>query len=249
MTLPVRFTVCTYNIWTTTRWPERKEALQSFIRFHMPDILGLQELQADSKQALDEILLTTHQCIEDPFQGWTVEGNLYWNKAFFELVEYGAENIGIFEEFRRLFWVRLRRRDESNRTLFVSTAHYTWPGHPKEQESNTNSRYLQAQATIETLNRMVPPAEPLLFMGDLNDSSRPIQYLRQNGLTDCFSGLGRSPKVTHPALPTATGAPIAIDWLFGRGPLKPMTAEVVDFYTGDMAPSDHKPVLATYTLL
>jgi hypothetical protein len=29
-TFPVRFTVCTYNIWTHTRWPERRPALQRF---------------------------------------------------------------------------------------------------------------------------------------------------------------------------------------------------------------------------
>lgn len=248
MNLAIRFTVCTYNIWTNIRWPERKEALQSFVKFHLPDVLCLQELQADSKRAVDEVLLATHQRVNDPFEGWTQESNIYWNDAFFELMEYGAEQIEIYEEFRRLFWVRLRLRADSDKTLFVSTAHFSYPSHPIEQENNLNSRVLQAQNTVEALNRLVPEGEPLLFMGDLNDTTRPIHILYKAGLIDCFSALGRYPNFTSPAWPTAGGPAQTLDWMFHRGPIKPMTSEVVDFFSGDIAPSDHKSVLATYTL-
>ncbi len=249
MTLPIRFVVCSYNIWTTTRWPERKAALQSFVRYHMPDILCLQELQADSKKALDEVLLPTHQRVEDAFEGWTREGNIYWNTTFFELVEYGAQPIGILEEFRRLFWVRLKVKDGSQRTIFVSTAHYTYQGHPVELETNLNSRVPQAHKTVEFLDTAIHENEPALFMGDLNDHYTPIRILEGSGLINCYSGLGRVPPFTHPATPTAgKGSPVTIDWIFHRGPLRLMSSEVVDFFEGDIAPSDHKPVLATYSL-
>lgn len=31
-----------------------------------------------------------------------------------------------------------------------------------------------------------------------------------------------------------------------RGPVRPLATEEVDFFAGDMAPSDHKPVVTTY---
>jgi endonuclease/exonuclease/phosphatase family metal-dependent hydrolase len=250
MTLPIRFTVCTYNIWTDTRWPERRTALQKFVQLHKPDILCVQELQADSKHALDEVLSATHARVEDPFEGWTREGNIYWNRAFFELVEYGAEQIGIIEEYRRMFWARLRLNDGSGRTLLVSTAHYTYPNHPQVVPTEKNVRIPQARATIAELARLreADPDEPQLFMGDLNDREVPIYMLIESGLQDCFSSLGRVSPFTFPAFPTSRGVPTTIDWLMHRGPITVMTAEVPDFFDGDLSPSDHKPIIATFAL-
>lgn len=245
-TFPVRFTVCTYNIWTSTRWPERRQALQRFAQHTLPDILCLQELIADSRAALDEVLFATHQRVDDPFEGWTREGNLYWNTNLFEIVEHGAEQIGIWEEFRRMFWARLRVKDGSNRTILVATAHFTWSGNPIELETTNNVRVPQSRAAVEALNRLQQPDEPQLFMGDLNDAGRPIAILREGGFTDCFNGMGRYSVATYPATPTANGPQQTIDWLMHRGALRPMSAGVIDFYDGDLAPSDHKPVLATY---
>lgn len=250
MSLPVRFTVCSYNIWGTTRWLERKTALESFVKHHIPDILCLQELQADSRHALDQVLSETHARVDDSFGGWESEGNVYWNTQFFELINYGAEAIGQLEEFRRLFWVRLRLRDARAITLFVSNAHYTWPGNPEETTTGLNLRILQAQKTIEVFDRLSPLAEPLLFMGDLNDQLHPISILRKSGLTDCFTALGQTPRPTYPAFAGAESTtPFTIDWLFHRGSIRPMNVQVVDFYYGDLAPSDHKPVLATFELI
>jgi endonuclease/exonuclease/phosphatase (EEP) superfamily protein YafD len=248
MTFPVRFTVCSYNIWTTTRWPERKQALQRFTQQALPDLYCLQELQADSRQALDEVLAATHERVEDPFEGWTREGNLYWNTQMFERVEHGAEQIGIWEEFRRLFWARLRLKDGSGRTVFVSTAHFTWGGNPIELETERNVRVAQARQAVDALNRLQQPGEPQLFMGDLNDAGRPIQVLREGGFSDCFMPLGQMPVHTWPAMPTAKGPQQTIDWIMFRGAVRPMAAYIVDYYDGDLAPSDHKPVLATFAL-
>jgi endonuclease/exonuclease/phosphatase family metal-dependent hydrolase len=246
MPLPVYFVVCSYNIWSTYRWPERRDALKAFAQHHIPDILCLQELQADSRQALDEVLLATHQRVDDPFEGWTREGNIYWNMQLFDLVEYGDADIGILEKYRRLFWVRLQVKDGTQRTLLVSTAHYTWSGHVEAITSEKNVRIPQARATVKALADLRRNDEPQLFMGDLNDNDYPIQLLHEGGLVDCFAALGRVSRSTWPAMPTAMGAPTTIDWMMHVGNLKPKTAEVVDYYHADMAPSDHKPVLATY---
>jgi endonuclease/exonuclease/phosphatase family metal-dependent hydrolase len=247
MSFPVRFVVCTYNIWTNTRWPERRIPLQSFARKHRPDILCLQEVQSDSRAALDEVLSETHSRVDDPFEGWIREGNIYWNNALFKMLEYGAEQIGIHEHYRRLFWVRLRLKPFPETTLFVGTAHFTWQGHPHELETGLNVRIPIAGAAVEALKRLSPPEEPVLFMGDFNDFARPIKILQESGLTDCFKALGRVSRYTHPAIPTDNEhVPVTIDYLMHRGPIRPLSAEVVDFYENDLAPSDHKPVIATY---
>ncbi len=246
---PVRYTVCTYNIWTTTRWPERRTALQKFVQHQMPDILCLQELQADSKLALDEVLLPTHQRVEDAFEGWTQEGNLYWHKDLFELVEYGAENIEILEPLRRMFWARLRLNDGTNRTLFVSTAHFTYNGHPEAVASEKYIQIGQARATVEALKRLSCADEPQLFMGDLNDSDLAVRLLKKSGgLVDCFEALGQRPHETYPAYPTASSPSETLDWMLHRGAIYPMTATIIDYFHDELSPSDHKPIIVTYQM-
>ena len=104
---PVRFVVATYNIWGLYRWPEREEALRGFLTDVRPDILALQEFRPETRDVIDEELHDFER-VDDPFEGWTREGNIYWYKGLFEKVEHGAEDIGILEPLRRLFWVRLR---------------------------------------------------------------------------------------------------------------------------------------------
>lgn len=252
MTVPFRFTVCTYNIWTWTRWPERRDALRAFASTHLPDIFCVQELQAESRMVLDEVLGATHHRVDGAEEGWTCEGNIWWNHSMFEVVAFGAEDIGICEEHRRLFWVRLRVLDGSGTTLLVSTAHWTWHGHAVAIQSEQNVRLPQARATVDALNGMRAgdqEGEAQMFMGDLNDSTEPIYVMRRAGFVDCFEALGRPARPTIPARPTAFGPEQTIDWMFARGAVRPKTAEVVDFWLGDLAPSDHKPVLATYELI
>lgn len=248
MTHPLRFVVCTYNLWKAYRWPERQEPLRQFLQDHRPDILCLQELCPDTRDLIDQTL-DSHQRVEDPFAGWLHEGNIYWNRELFSLLSYGAEEIGLLEPLRRLFWVRLRPWITEAPDLLVTTAHYTWPGNALEQANMVNIRTTQAANTIEALERLAEPSEPLLFMGDLNDYYHPLRVLREGGLIDSFTGLGRIPQITRPVLPTSRHTPEVVDWILHRGPLRPMTSEAVDFYIGDIAPSDHKPIVVTYRMV
>lgn len=91
----------------------------------------------------------------------------------------------------------------------------------------------------------------------MNDWARPLWVLREAGFRDSFLSLGRSSPVTHPVIPhfepggalaPPEAVPKAIDWIFHRGPLRPRCSEVVEFFHEGRAPSDHAPVVATYTL-
>lgn len=240
-----RAVICTLNLWETSRWPERSESLFRFLRLHSPDILCVQELRPETL-VLIEKALPAHDRIRDGFPGWTREGNIFWRRRMFTEAVHGAEEAGMQEPDRRLFWASLRRKDGLD--VLVSTAHFTWPGNEKEKADGVNVRMEQARRTAAILDRLAPAPMPLLFMGDLNDHYHPIKILEAAGLEDCFSGLGRAPVATRPAAPTYQGPAETLDWIFYRGDLRPMACEAVDFFHGDIAPSDHKPVIATFEL-
>lgn len=244
--IPIRFVAMSYNLWKTNRWPEREDSLRALMRATPPDILCLQELRPETRDVLDEEL-GGHARVNDPFDGWTMEGNIYWHRGLFEYVLHGAEQIGILEELRRLFWVRLRVNADG-RTILVATAHYTYQRDAREAETGFSPRLDQARATITALEGLALPEEPVLFTGDLNDSENPIHLLRAAGYSDSFTGTGRIPRPTCPAYPMVTGAPQVLDWQLTRGPIRTLSTEVVDFFANGIAPSDHKPVVAVYAL-
>ena len=244
--MPQRFVATTYNLWQLTRWPEREESLRSYLQLTRPDILCVQELREPTRDLIDQEL-PTHTRIDDPFEGWLVEGNIYWSTGLFDMRDYGAVEIGMLEEMRRLFWARLAVIG-TDRTVVVSTAHYTYQGHPIERETGQSPRVEQANRTVAALHDIAGEDEPVLFMGDLNDSANAIRILRESGMVDSFTDCGSPLLPTHPARPTADGNPQVLDWQFHRGPIRAMNSHVGGFFAEDIAPSDHKPVVATYAL-
>ncbi|HIT76723.1 MAG TPA: endonuclease/exonuclease/phosphatase family protein [Candidatus Avipropionibacterium avicola] len=241
-----RFVVTTYNLWTNARWPEREAAVRGYLDLTRPDVLCVQELQSHSREVIDQTL-TGHARVHDDFEGWSEEGNIWWSNDLFDLVEHGAEDLGQLSPQRRLFWVRLNHR-RSGRTVLVSTAHLTWQGNPREQEEGLSPRVAETRRTIEHLDRLAGEQEPVLFMGDLNDSANVIRRLRAADYVDSFTASGSPLAPTHPARPTANGTPQVLDWQFHRGPIRAMTSHVGEWFLDELAPSDHKPVVATYGL-
>src|SRR4051812_7150010 len=132
--IPPRISIVTYNIWLTERWPARAPALERFLNLFKPDLLCVQELQKTTQQFLDAAL-DGHERVHDTLPGWTNEGNIYWKKALFELVDHGAEDVGhVAEPERRLFWARLTMK-QTKQSVFVSTAHLTSPRRKEEGET------------------------------------------------------------------------------------------------------------------
>ncbi len=242
---PFTFLACTYNLWGATRWEERRRPLERFLELNRPDVLCTQELTSEACELIGDTLPWMRR-VEDPFPGWIEEGNIFWNSDLFDLVDYGAEDVGILEKIRRLFWVRLS--NEAGTTVVVATAHFSWLWDAGESGEWVTVRVTQAEAAAMALGELVRPDEPVLFMGDFNDYLYPIQTLRDAGFEDSFRALGRAPVVTHPALPTSEEPPTLLDWMMHRGPIRPTLTSVVDFYFDGMSPSDHKPILTTYSV-
>lgn len=244
--IPLRFVAMSHNLWKTNRWPEREESLRSLLRMTPPDVLCLQELRPETRAVVDEEL-PEHRRVDDPFEGWLMEGTIYWRTSLFEYVSHGAEDIGILEELRRLFWVRLKSQADG-RSILVTTAHYTYQGNEREAEEGISPRVDQARRTISVIDRLADADEPVLFMGDLNDSQNPIRLLRSAGYKDSHTAIGRVPRCTHPTIPTGSGVPQVLDWQFSKGRIRILGSEVIDYFVNDVAPSDHKPVATVYEL-
>jgi endonuclease/exonuclease/phosphatase family metal-dependent hydrolase len=249
---PTRISLVTYNLWNTKRWPLRAPALGQFVQLFHPDVLCLQELRAETQAFLDEAL-PGHSRVHDDFVGWTCEGNVYWNAELFQELEHGAEDVGMVEEQRRLFWARLELKGQG-RAILVGTAHFTYQGHRREVETGRSPRIEQARRTVAALQRLARADEPVFFMGDLNDPVHPKLILEEAGLVSCFARLGMLCPPTFPCHPTAnippgdTRASQTIDWLMSNQHARPIACHVPHCYHGDIAPSDHWPVLAVYEI-
>ena len=250
--IPFRVSIVTYNIWMTERWPARAPALERFLALFSPDILCLQELQAETQAFLDKVL-AGHERVHDPLPGWTSEGNIYWKKDLFGKIAHGAEAVGHVEPERRLFWARLETK-ATGRTIFVSTAHLTSPRRKEELETGQSPRVGQLRRISDALGRLVPQGEPAFFMGDMNDPRQPQRILGEAGFTSCFAALGLQSPPTFQCYPAANiepGEPTiteAIDLIAANSHARAIAASVPECFHGDIAPSDHWPVHAVYEL-
>ncbi len=240
-----RIVVCTINLWRDTCWSAREAAVRAFLRVTQPDILAVQELHPVTRLVLDEEL-RAHQRIEDDFPGWTSESNVYWHRSCFSLVEYGAQDIGIVEPQRRLFWVKLSLKGFCDRLVLCATAHFTSCNLEEEKTSGHNPRLEQASRCAAALTQLASPALPIIFMGDLNEDEHPFWRLTAAGFSEVCHALSRSPQVTSPALPHPAKMPAVDDWIYYRGAIRPMTIEVVHSCYDSLPPSAHRPLLATF---
>jgi len=249
---PLRLSLCTCNLWNTERWPEREPALRQFLGLFAPDILGVQELRAETRDCIDGVL-ATHARVVDDFAGWTCESNLWWHDGLLEHVAHGAEDYGSHEATRKLFWVRLRRRD-NGATLVAATAHLTHTSHPDEAATGHSPRIAQTRAIVAALEEIAWAREPVWFMGDFNDPYQPTSILHEAGFPSCFAALGLQPPPTFPAIPAANKAAgehqynACFDWITARGAVRPVAAHSPHMFAGDLSPADHWPIVAVYDL-
>lgn len=249
-------TVMTYNLWGEWDLPTRSEPLGELMRRRQPDLLGVQELHPQLRTIIDEAL-PNHSRVHGDEPGWATRSNLWWNTTVFEIEESGTRDVGILHEDSLLFWAKLRSIVLPDApSVLLAAAHLTFPGHPLERETERSPRTEQAAAVGEALTELSPDGATFLCI-DINDYARPLWALYDRGYREPFGTLGRTSPITHPVTPRHDKPPPwegvqtvekAIDWIFYRGPAQPRTAEVVEFFHEGTAPSDHKPVMATFAL-
>jgi endonuclease/exonuclease/phosphatase family metal-dependent hydrolase len=251
MVFPVRLSLVTYNLWGTERWPARAPALAAFCDRYRPDVLCTQELTPATQSFLDD-QLPSHARVTDPFDGWTLESNLWWRSDLFDEVRHGAEDVGIVAyPRRRLFWVRLRPQGW-DRSMVVATVHLT-DAAGDELRTGATPRVRETQAVIAALREIVGADEPAFLTGDFNDALLPVAALFGAGYTSCFGALGQLPPPTMPASVSRFGVAgfataFVYDWIVANRHARAVAASVPHVYADDVAPSDHWPVQAVYDL-
>ncbi|CAF1124632.1 unnamed protein product [Rotaria sp. Silwood1] len=266
-----RISVMTFNMCKTDgypiNWPQRRLPIIECLTTFTPDILCVQELHPLLHDAIVESL-PSHAFVQDDFPGWQSEGNIYWNRNMFKMMEYGMVDIGIMEPLRRLFWVRLeiqmftnenKEQSQSNtKELLVANAHYTWEGHEEERKTDVNLRKQQARSTVTALQDLTSqfnnPHLAVLFMGDLNENYHPRRILREAGFVDCFAELRLPTPITHPQRPSEPKEDIQVgttlDWIMQNKYARPILANALQnvFCTGGYSVSDHCPVMCVYEI-
>lgn len=250
------FTAMTYNLWGGWDLESRSLALTTLMELRSPDVLGIQELHPDSRDLIDSAL-PHHQRVSDPAPGWSKHSNIWWDARVFEYVKHGFVDVGILSDSAGLFWAQLRSTLLHEAPLLTfATAHLTWPGHPHEVETDRNPRPTQAR-NIATVLDELGQNNPIIFTADMNDYARPMWAMYDQDFREPFGALGRTCPPTFPVTPRFDRAARwegvqtvekALDWIFFRGPLQPRNAEVIEYFHQGVAPSDHKPVMATFQL-
>jgi len=248
-----RFSVITFNVWNIENFTQRQAALQAFLQTFQPDVYCLQEVCPDILTLFDKELRGYDRIKEDPFQGWTHGGNIYWNSQLLSYVSHGAVDLGLAEPSCRLFWVKLRSI-QTGWTMIISNCHYTWEGHPTELETSITPRINLALKTAQWLKKVQDEkgVNAVIFAGDLNDRYHPRRVLRQvAGYIDSFSQIKCRLKSTWPT-PSFSyeedsdgGVDHPCDWIFSRPDcLKVISSQIIDFAHNFIFPSDHFPVQA-----
>ncbi len=252
MSFPARVTVTTYNVWGNNYWPARQPKLVQTIQTLRSDIYLFQEVTPAIVKCLDENL-SAYARVASEHEGWTRESNIYWNKALFDLVDFGESSFEMSEyPHRGLFWVRLTLKSNPSQVIFVSTAHFPWVGCDKEIETGMNQRIVAALKVCEFLRRIVAPNEAAIFGGDLNEDFHPIRILREEcGFIDVFEMLDLPPPITHPVRPSEPLEEMrpnrSLDWILCSLPAncRTVAAFAKQVRGGSVPPaSDHLPVVA-----
>ena len=115
------------------------------------------------------------------------------------------------------------------------------------------ARENQAQLIVEDA-KAYPDDYPQILTGDMNcDSQNPaIAAYRTGGWMDSYGALHGTENPGHtyheflgPRYVPEIGK---MDWIFGRGKIKPVAAEIITDSAGERFPSDHYFVSATFVM-
>lgn len=240
-------------------WPQRRDILFNFVRNEDADFLGLQEAM------MFQVAEILQECPGYKFIGITREADgisgeatpILYKEARYELIEQGTRWLSEApgdvaskswdSSLPRIFtWAHFRRKKDA-KDLIVYNTHYDHLGETARLES---SKVIVAHM-IENYKDL-----DIILLGDCNASedSEPIRYLTENNnlpLLDTY-------RIVHPERQEKdmtfygwnthlAGTGKRIDYIFYAGSLKPEKAYVSDYHENNHFPSDHMPVVATFT--
>ncbi len=143
-------------------------------------------------------------------------------------------------------WVRLRDKTSGQEFRVINT-HFDHKG----IEARLHS------AEMLTKDAMAYPANyPQVLVGDLNSSpwDEPVRLLLEGGWTDTYTELNGAADpgfTSHAFLGERfenSEKQGKIDWIFYRGPIKPLLADIIKDRRGERYPSDHYFLLVEFAI-
>lgn len=262
MTFNVRYENEIDNIYKN--WDTRKKLVAGLIKFHKPDIIGLQEALknqldyiADQLEEYDVFGVGREDgkekgefspifFVKDKFQ--------LLDKGFFWLSETPSEvaSIGWDAALTRIItWTKLQNKS-TKQNIFVFNGHFDHFGKVAAVES--------ARLVLDKINE-IAKEEPVLFMGDLNNTpiSEMYKVLTEGGLNDCmenshygtdFSFIGFDPiKLYYENIYqgmdsiTEENYICKIDYIFYKNKVKILQYGILSDNFSGIYPSDHMPAV------
>lgn len=232
---PADLRVASYN--TFVGAPDADHVV-AFAEEHEPDVLLLQEVFPDRQQALEERLADRYQT-RTTIQSPGVGGVSVYSR--YPLIE--TRPIGDATGRSRSMQVVVV--DVEGQPVQVVSIHLISPC-PTCGTSAVERLELEGdvrRAEMSTILAALDPTVPAIIGGDFNSTERsePYRRLAAAGFRDPQREAGSGPGFTWPN-DRGPGALLRIDWLLVRG-LIPVAA-----WVADGGPSDHRPVLADFTL-
>lgn len=250
--------VMTYNIRFDypkdgeNQWEFRKERLASLIRFHQPDLIGIQEALITQIHDLTDFL---------PEYNWYGVGRedgleqgefspVFYRKSRFKLLDKGTFWLSPFSDkpskgwdadiFRVCSWVKLEDRQSNNQFYHFNT-HLDHLGKQARRES---AILLQKRVIGVAL------AKPALLTGDFNDPPNSDFYkaiTADNSLLDAkaISQLPHyGPEGTWATFSVLNGIGNKIDFIFVSSQVKVLRHATLTDSQDLKYPSDHLPIVA-----
>ncbi|HUM48402.1 MAG TPA: endonuclease/exonuclease/phosphatase family protein [Chitinophagales bacterium] len=261
--------VMTYNIryagaadTGVIKWDRRKFFISSIIRYHQPDIIGLQEVTVSQLLYFDSTLTNfSHAGVgrDDGKQGGEFSpvffnNNLYehlGDSTFWLSPTPQQPSRGWDAALPRICtWVKLKDR-KSGTVFYVFNTHFDHVGITARQES--------AKLLLRQINR-IAGGLPVILTGDFNseESAVPIGILtgakekRSNALFDAMH-ISKIPH--HGSYATFCGFEVKrgiagghIDYIFVSAGIEVLTHATLTDFEGSHFPSDHFPAMSELQL-
>ena len=260
---PADVDVMTFNIrYADTHppnaWPDRLPVLAEIIERRHPDVIGTQEGLYQQLMDIEARL---------PAYKWIGTGRDGGNNGEFMAVFYRRDRLEplAHENYwlsdtpdiagsrtwgntypRMVTSVRFRDRLHGGEFLFVNT-------HLDHQVQSARER--SATLILQRL-QSTPPGLPIILVGDFNSRAQenPVYdlFTRGGAFVDTWIAAGNADTLStyHGFLgPVGAHQTGRIDWILLRGPIAPLSTEIVTDSRGSQYPSDHFPVIARVRLM
>lgn len=245
LTLNLRFGLADDGV---NSWKYRKKSYPSLLKKHGKDFIGFQEANDFQIDYIDN-LLTEYNFIgqRKPSPDFWQNNIIFYKKPWeciYKTHFFLSPTPTVPSRSRKSLWPRqctIGMFKNKNRRLICVNTHFDF-----EKSVQIES----AGMIVEMLSKL-PPDVPVILMGDFNATPSSACYLfltekNQGEIKPYFKNAFQKPyPATHHGF-TGSRNGDHIDWILYRGVIVPKTSNVLMSPVGEVYPSDHFPICATF---